>query len=61
MIRRSVAHEVVHVSAVRAHVVVADLPAVTRRTSCSISRVRHVLSQDTPRAAGRHPPVDRHT
>eukprot|EP00965_Chrysotila_dentata_P134416 4445000-Pleurochrysis_carterae.AAC.1 len=61
MSRRSVAHEVVHVSAVRVLVVVADPPTVSRRTFCSISRVTHALFQDAARAAGRHPPMDRHT
>eukprot|EP00965_Chrysotila_dentata_P170333 5622353-Pleurochrysis_carterae.AAC.1 len=61
MSRHSAAHEVVHVSAVRVHVVVADPPTVSHRTSCSISRVTHALSQDAPRAVGRHSRVDRHT
>eukprot|EP00965_Chrysotila_dentata_P152172 5028700-Pleurochrysis_carterae.AAC.1 len=61
MSRHSVAHEVVHVSAVRVDVVVADPPTVKRRTFCSISRVMHALSQDAPRAVGRHSLMDRHT
>eukprot|EP00965_Chrysotila_dentata_P087444 2886891-Pleurochrysis_carterae.AAC.1 len=43
MSRHSAAHEVVHVSAVLVHVVVADPPTISRRTFCLVSRVMHAL------------------